>query len=224
MALNYTEADSPTNLTINNVCALLIFLMIIYSSSSSIATRCLSAWMSVRVLSIRIALVIMRCLKTVLIKIKEKDKWSYCVRPAYIFICGPFSCGVIRCSIEIGAKPFWAILQMTNELFHSWFAVHHNILLLSYSPRDTIDRVHSIHSCDAIVRGYFNAMTLIFMRTSFDPDAFHIRRLTFCYLPSSIGYRFQRNLSHRTPTFQSRLFCDKFGIPRWQSAFFWIGW
>lgn len=84
MALNYTEADSPTNLTINNACALLIFLMIIYSSSSSIATRCLciSAWMRVCVLRIRIALVIMRCLKTVLIKIKEKDKWS-CARPAY---------------------------------------------------------------------------------------------------------------------------------------------
>ena len=72
MALNYTEADSPTNLTINNVARCwTVFFMIIYSSSSSIAKRCVHAWVSVEcVENTKFALIIMRCLKTVLIKRK----------------------------------------------------------------------------------------------------------------------------------------------------------
>lgn len=68
MALNNTEADSPTNLTINNVCArcCCCLFMIIYSSSASLIAIMMRVCVSV--LRIRIARIIMGCLKTVLIK------------------------------------------------------------------------------------------------------------------------------------------------------------
>lgn len=116
MALNNTEADSPTNLTINNVCALLLLFVHDYLFFINIVDRHQDACMRVSVLRIRITRIIMGCLKTVLIK-RTKVRTP-----------------ILRVMInwKIGAKPFRAILQMTNELFHSWFAVHHKIL-----PRQT---------------------------------------------------------------------------------------
>lgn len=129
MVLNYTEADSPTNLTINNnvrvaVVVLFIRLFILrrrrrrrrHQHHRSPRDAYMREWASECVENTNFSHHNHEMLKNSANKRKRKRGQS-CARPAYT------QC-VIRCSIEIGAKPFWAILQMTNELFHSWFALY----------------------------------------------------------------------------------------------------
>lgn len=66
-------------------------------------------------------------------------------------------------------------------------------------------------------------MTLIFMRIIRARCISHTSTIFIFFLFSFflfIGYRFQHN--HTDTSIQSRLFSDKFGIPRWQSIFLWI--
>lgn len=151
----------------------------------------ISAWMRVRMkcvcaLRIRIALKTYVMLENGANKNKRKK-----LRERQIKLRAHHSHAVLfDAQLKLVQNHFEPYYKWQTNYFTVDLLVHHNILLLLFAP--FIDSMRCDHTA-----GYFNAMTLIFMRASFDPDAFHTRRRIF-YLRFTIGYRFLRAITPNT--------------------------